>query len=66
MLLTSFIPEVKILERFKKMSPKTSLNKNISLSANIAWPAGFIEFLVSDFVSGDNCKVTFAATELQN
>ena len=54
MLLTSFIPEVKILEEFKKMSPKTSLDKNISLSANIAWPAGFIEFLVSDFVSGDN------------
>jgi len=53
MLLTSFIPEVKILEGFKMRSPKASLNKNISLS-------------MSDFVSGDNWKVTFAATELQN
>jgi hypothetical protein len=65
-LLTSFIPEVQILEGFKEMLPKTSLNKNISRSADIAWPAGFIDFLLLNFVSGDNRKVTFTAKELQN
>jgi hypothetical protein len=52
MLLTSFIPEVKILEGFNMMSPKSSLNKNIPLSADIAGRAGFIEFLVSDLCMG--------------
>ena len=54
MLQTSFISKVKILEGFKVMSPKTSLNKNIYLSDYIALLADFSKLLPPDFVSADN------------